>query len=78
MAFFNKEYIFNWAEETAWAVGIAVIAVVGPMLLALENEDIGVWGASDWKTWGLAALVAGGRVGVAVLLNAVRKLIGSK
>ena len=74
MKVFTKDYIFNWAEETVWAVTIGVIAVVGPMIMALDADTIGAYGAEEWKTWGIAVVLAAGRVAGALLLNSIRAL----
>ena len=74
MKIFNKDYIFNWAEETAWAVILGAVAVVGPMLVTLDADTIGVYGAEEWETWGLALVVAVGRVVGAIIINSLRML----
>lgn len=62
-------YLMKWAQEAAWAVGIA--AAVFLLTTVGETEAI-----EDWRTW--LAAVGGGlaRVVAAVALNEVRKLQG--
>jgi len=64
----NQTYIIKWAEETAWAVGIAVAVFA---FEALTTQDI-----TDWRTWGSAAIAGCVRVAAAVVLNQVRMLKG--
>jgi len=62
----SQAYVIKWAEETAWAVGIAVGVFA---FEALTTQDV-----TQWQTWGSAALAGCVRVAAAVLLNQVRKL----
>jgi len=60
-------YILKWAEEAAWAIGIAVAVYALEIVAQTERVD-------DWSTY-LIALGGGiARVAAAILLNEVRKL----
>lgn len=78
MGVFTKDYIFNWAEETVWAVVIGIVAVAGPMILALDADTVGAYGVEEWKTWGIVVLLASGRIAGAIIVNALRKLFAAR
>lgn len=60
-------YTIKWAQEAAWAVGIACAV----FLLTTVGETEAI---DDWRTW-LVALGGGlVRVAAAVLLNEIRKI----
>lgn len=70
----TKAYVIDWAEELGWAILVSIGLTVGPMLLT-ASDQLGVYGADDWKTWGLTLGVAVGRVTLAVVGNAIRQLV---
>ena len=74
MKLFNKDYVFNWAEETVWAVIIGAIAITRPMVLALDADTVGAYGVDEWRTWGIAVVMATGRVAGAIVVNSLRML----
>ncbi len=61
-------YDIKWAQETAWAVAIAVGVV---LFEALVTFDEGVM--AEPKTWFVGLLTSGVRVIGATMLNAFRK-----
>ena len=64
----NQRYIVKWSVETAFALLVAVVTYVGVELAATDISTI------DPAALAVAIVSGAGRVAVAVLFNAVRKL----
>lgn len=63
----NPAYTIKWLEETAWAVGIAVVVLLLTTLTGIES-------VTDWKTWIVGVGTASVRIAAATALNQFRKL----
>lgn len=60
-------YIIKWAEETAWAVGLAALIFV----VSTVSQTTQV---TDWRAYLLSLMGGAARVAAAVLLNKLRDL----
>ena len=67
----TQDYLFNWLQETAWAIVIGVATVILPIVLATDIEMV-----EDWELWAAGIGIASARIVIAVGVNSIRKLLG--